>query len=94
MVNKTFQADFLRMTGRHYGGSFREHFQILLRHNLRYMWWYRRYSEKSRIPVVNIYIYIYYIAFLKNTALRYVQNTVEKACTLDIPITLRSVAAL
>lgn len=90
MVNKTFQADFLRMTGRHYGGSFRDHFQILLRHNLRYMWWYRRYSEKSRIPVV----YIYYIAFLKNTALRYVQNTVEKACTLDIPITLRSVAAL
>lgn len=94
MVNKTFQADFLRMTGRHYGGSFRDHFQILLRHNLRYMWWYRRYSEKSRIPVVNIYIYIYYIAFLKNTVLRYVQNTVEKACTLDIPITLRSVAAL
>ena len=56
MVNKTFQADFLRMTGRHYGGSFRDHFQILLRHNLRYMWWYRRYSEKSRIHVVNIYI--------------------------------------
>ena len=92
MVNKTFQADFFRMTGRHYGGSFRDHFQILLRHNLRYMWWYRKYSEKSRIPVVNIYIY--YIAFLKNTVLRYVQNTVEKACTLDIPITLRSVAAL
>ena len=92
MVNKTFQADFLRMTGRHYSGSFRDHFQILLRHNLRYMWWYRRYSEKSRIPVVNIYIYC--IAFLKNTVLRYVQNTVEKACTLDIPITLRSAAAL
>ena len=75
MVNKDFQADFLRMTGKHYNGSLRDRIQILLRHNLHYMWWYRKYSEKSRN-----HIYIYYTAFLKNTVLKYAQNIVEKDC--------------
>lgn len=47
MVNKDFLADFRRMTGKEYSGCLTDTLQILVRHNLRYMWWYRRYCIKT-----------------------------------------------
>lgn len=49
MVDERFQADFLRMTGKRYPGSLLDYFQIFSRHNLRYMWWYRKYCEKNTV---------------------------------------------
>ena len=72
MANKEFLADFRRMTGKHYSGSLRDRIQILLRHNLRYMWWYRKYSEKSSN---HIYIYI-----LHNFSRRYGLEIRPKHC--------------
>lgn len=38
---KYFSYDYYRMTGNIYRGRLKDSIQILLRHNLRYMWWYR-----------------------------------------------------
>lgn len=45
MADKDFICDYLRMTGKHFSGSLYDYCQILLRHNLRYMWWYRKYCK-------------------------------------------------
>lgn len=47
MANKDFQADFRRMTGKEYTGHFSDIVQILLRHNLHYMWLYRKYNAHA-----------------------------------------------
>lgn len=49
MISESFQADFRRMTGKPYSGSISDRLQILTRHNLRYMWWYRKYCEKGTL---------------------------------------------
>lgn len=47
MANRDFQADYHRMTGKEYSGCLSDILQILIRHNLRYMWWYRKYCIKA-----------------------------------------------
>lgn len=47
MTDTAFQSDYFRMTGKKFSGSPMDLFQILSRHSLRYMWWYRKYSKKS-----------------------------------------------
>lgn len=47
MVDRAFQSDFYRMTGKKFSGRPMNVLQILSKHSLCYMWWYRKYSKKS-----------------------------------------------
>lgn len=40
--NTAFAADYYRMTGKRYSSGLSDHAQILLRHNLKYMYWLRK----------------------------------------------------
>lgn len=48
-MNQKYQDDFRRMTGTEYTGSFKDHIQILLMHNLRFMRYFRKYEQKPSI---------------------------------------------
>lgn len=45
---KKYKADYYRMTGAHFHG-FYGFIQCLLRHNLAYMYWFRKYQEKPSV---------------------------------------------
>lgn len=61
------------MTGKHFSGSLYDYCRILLRHNLRYMWWYRKYC-KILLRCANINCSVY----PENSVLKYVRKNAEK----------------
>ena len=49
MINKEialFAKDYYRMTGKEFKNSIYDNIQILIRHNLKYMWWWRHKDRK------------------------------------------------
>ena len=46
-MNSKYYDDFRRMTGTEYRGSLKNYLQIMLMHNLRFMWYYRKYEQKK-----------------------------------------------
>ena len=47
--NNNFDSDCLRMTGKRYTGSISDGVNIFLKHNLRFMWWYRKQEVLPKI---------------------------------------------
>ena len=46
---RNFEADYRRMTGIEYKGTIRDLLRIILKHNIRYMWWYRKYEQRPSL---------------------------------------------
>ncbi len=50
-MNIKYRDDFRRMTGTEYRGSLKDHVQIMLKHNLRFMWYFRKYEKKKSLVI-------------------------------------------
>lgn len=61
------------MTEKHFSGSLYDYCRILLRHNLRYMWWYRKYC-KNPSPLRKYKLF----RLSRNSVLKYVRKNAEK----------------
>lgn len=78
---RNFEADYRRMAGIKYKGTIRDLFRIILQHNIRYMWWYRKYEQRPSL------FHKYKLHILaKNMAWRFVQSNVGKVYILGILI--------
>ena len=48
-MNQRFIQDFDRMTGEYFTGSPKDFFKIIMRHNLRFMYLFRKYQQRKSI---------------------------------------------
>ena len=62
MINtesSAFAKDFYRMTGKEFQNTISDKIQIMLRHNLRYMWWWRRRNNKFLGKIAKLMLFRY-----------------------------------
>lgn len=54
-----FYSDYYRMTGEEYTGSFHDRIQLFTRHNIRYMYWWRKRSNPIIGKIARIMLFRY-----------------------------------